>query len=159
MCRRDLDIDLPTYTKLNCLLSQIMFSFTASLRFVGELNVDIAQFRRIGSPNTQTAPSLCVVQQSAEKAQQPSAAETTMDCLRARLHDGEVRFLPRRVHGVLAHARQRCCAKGEAQPWPPSRRNTRFVLRKCFWFATPTLEESNLRQKGDDPETDQTLGG
>ena len=51
-CEADLDIDLPTYTKLNCLLAQIMFSFTASLRFVGALNVDIAQFQTNWSPNS-----------------------------------------------------------------------------------------------------------
>ena len=51
ICRRDLEIDLPTYTKLNCLLAQVIFSFTASLRSEGALNVDIAQFQSNGEPN------------------------------------------------------------------------------------------------------------
>ena len=41
ICRRNLDIERPTYTNLNRLLAQIISSLTASLRFDGALNVDI----------------------------------------------------------------------------------------------------------------------
>ncbi|KOO30047.1 alpha tubulin, partial [Chrysochromulina tobinii] len=40
ICRRNLDIERPTYTNLNRLIAQIISSLTASLRFDGALNVD-----------------------------------------------------------------------------------------------------------------------
>eukprot|EP00036_Acanthoecidae_sp_10tr_P002028 CAMPEP_0182948906 /NCGR_PEP_ID=MMETSP0105_2-20130417/59962_1 /TAXON_ID=81532 ORGANISM="Acanthoeca-like sp., Strain 10tr" /NCGR_SAMPLE_ID=MMETSP0105_2 /ASSEMBLY_ACC=CAM_ASM_000205 /LENGTH=485 /DNA_ID=CAMNT_0025089201 /DNA_START=58 /DNA_END=1515 /DNA_ORIENTATION=+ len=39
ICRRNLDIERPTYTNLNRLIAQIVSSVTASLRFDGALNV------------------------------------------------------------------------------------------------------------------------
>ena len=45
ICRRNLDIERPTYTNLNRLLAQIISSLTASLRFDGALNVDITEFK------------------------------------------------------------------------------------------------------------------
>lgn len=45
LCRRNLDIDRPTYTNLNRLVSQIVSSITASLRFDGALNVDLNEFQ------------------------------------------------------------------------------------------------------------------
>merc|ERR1712166_774821 len=44
ICRRCLDIERPTYTNLNRLISQVISSLTASLRFDGALNVDITEF-------------------------------------------------------------------------------------------------------------------
>jgi tubulin alpha len=45
ICRRSLNVERPTYTNLNRLLAQIVSSITASLRFEGALNVDIAEFQ------------------------------------------------------------------------------------------------------------------
>merc|ERR1712166_40007 len=45
ICRRCLDIESPTYTNLNRLVSQVISSLTASLRFDGALNVDITEFQ------------------------------------------------------------------------------------------------------------------
>ena len=45
ICRRNLDIERPTYTNLNRLISQVISSLTASLRFDGALNVDITEFQ------------------------------------------------------------------------------------------------------------------
>merc|ERR1711957_639740 len=45
ICRRCLDIERPTYTNLNRLVSQVISSLTASLRFDGALNVDITEFQ------------------------------------------------------------------------------------------------------------------
>merc|ERR1712201_27363 len=42
ICRRNLDIERPTYTNLNRLIGQIVSSITASLRFDGALNVNLA---------------------------------------------------------------------------------------------------------------------
>lgn len=44
ICRRNLNIERPTYLNLNRLLAQIVSSVTASLRFEGTLNVDLAEF-------------------------------------------------------------------------------------------------------------------
>ena len=45
ICRRNLDIERPTYTNLNRLISQVVSSITASLRFPGSQNVDITEFQ------------------------------------------------------------------------------------------------------------------
>ncbi|VAH94825.1 unnamed protein product [Triticum turgidum subsp. durum] len=45
ICRRSLDIERPTYTNLNRLVSQVISSLTASLRFDGALNVDVNEFQ------------------------------------------------------------------------------------------------------------------
>ena len=45
ICRRNLDIERPTYTNLNRLIGQVISSLTASLRFDGALNVDITEFQ------------------------------------------------------------------------------------------------------------------
>merc|ERR1712080_275568 len=45
VCRRCLDIERPTYTNLNRIISQVISSLTASLRFDGALNVDITEFQ------------------------------------------------------------------------------------------------------------------
>merc|ERR1712013_683935 len=43
ICRRNLDIDRPSYNNLNKLIGQIVSSITASLRFDGALNVDLTE--------------------------------------------------------------------------------------------------------------------
>merc|ERR1712234_76299 len=45
ICRRNLDIERPTYTNLNRLIGQIVSSITASLRFDGALDVDLNEFQ------------------------------------------------------------------------------------------------------------------
>lgn len=45
IARRNLDIERPTYTNLNRLISQVVSSLTASLRFDGALNCDITEFQ------------------------------------------------------------------------------------------------------------------
>merc|ERR1712085_137573 len=81
VCRRNLDIERPTYTNLNRLVAQIISSLTASLRFDGALNVDVTEFQtnlvpypRIHFMLTSYAPII-----SAEKAyhEQLSVAELT----------------------------------------------------------------------------------
>ncbi|PHT98265.1 Tubulin alpha-1 chain [Capsicum chinense] len=81
ICRRSLDIERPTYTNLNRLISQVISSLTASLRFDGALNVDVNEFQtnlvpypRIHFMLSSYAPVI-----SAEKAyhEQLSVAEIT----------------------------------------------------------------------------------
>ncbi|KAK8739597.1 hypothetical protein OTU49_003418 [Cherax quadricarinatus] len=45
ICHRKLGVDRPTYNNLNRLVSQVVSSITASLRFPGSLNVDLAEFQ------------------------------------------------------------------------------------------------------------------
>ncbi|VDM74700.1 unnamed protein product [Strongylus vulgaris] len=45
ICRRNLDVERPSYTNLNRLISQVVSSITASLRFDGALNVDLTEFQ------------------------------------------------------------------------------------------------------------------
>ncbi|XP_066302416.1 tubulin alpha-1C chain-like [Branchiostoma lanceolatum] len=84
ICCRNLDIESPTYTNLNCLISQIVSSITASLRFNGVMNVDLTEFQtnlvpypRILFPLASYAPII-----PAEKAyhQELSIAEITNAC-------------------------------------------------------------------------------
>lgn len=45
ICKRNLDVPRPDYEHLNRLISQVVSSITASLRFDGALNVDLAEFQ------------------------------------------------------------------------------------------------------------------
>ncbi|CAI2349166.1 unnamed protein product [Caenorhabditis sp. 36 PRJEB53466] len=45
ICRRNLRVFRPSYTNLNRIISQVVSSITASLRFDGALNVDLSEFQ------------------------------------------------------------------------------------------------------------------
>jgi len=45
ICQKQLDLDRPSYKDLNIIVSKVISSMTASLRFDGELNVDLGEFQ------------------------------------------------------------------------------------------------------------------
>merc|ERR1712124_79742 len=45
ICKNGLDLARPTYKNLNRLMCQVISSMTASIRFSGQLNVDINEFQ------------------------------------------------------------------------------------------------------------------
>jgi len=45
ICQKQLDLDRPSYKDLNIIISKVISSMTASLRFDGELNVDLGEFQ------------------------------------------------------------------------------------------------------------------
>merc|ERR1711878_229548 len=45
ICQKQLSIDRPSYEQLNCIIAKVISSMTASLRFDGELNVDLGEFQ------------------------------------------------------------------------------------------------------------------
>ena len=59
ICRRNLDIERPTYTNLNRLVAQAISSITCSLRFEGQLNVDLTSFQTNLVPYPRIAFPLC----------------------------------------------------------------------------------------------------
>jgi len=45
ICQKQLDLERPSYKELNIIISKVISSMTASLRFDGELNVDLGEFQ------------------------------------------------------------------------------------------------------------------
>jgi len=45
ICQKQLGIDRPSYAELNVIIAKVISSMTASLRFDGELNVDLGEFQ------------------------------------------------------------------------------------------------------------------
>jgi len=45
ICQKQLDVPRPSYNELNVIISKVISSMTASLRFDGELNVDLGEFQ------------------------------------------------------------------------------------------------------------------
>jgi hypothetical protein len=124
ICRRNLDIERPTYTNLNRLLAQCVSSITASLRFDGQLNVDLTEFQtnlvpypRIHFPLCSYAPII-----PAEKAYHEALSVAEVRCC---CQQGDCRMLSEmRGRGTLDS--------------PPPRPSTRF-FRVALSVTPPHL--------------------
>ncbi|KAA0193870.1 Tubulin alpha chain, partial [Fasciolopsis buskii] len=86
MCRYNLDMYKPTFTNLNRLIAQVVSSVTASLRFPGNLNVNLQEFQtnlvpypRIHFPLVSYAP---IYPASQPFHREKSAVELTARCFR-----------------------------------------------------------------------------
>ena len=84
ICQRKLDICRPSYVNLNHMIAQVVSSITASLRFQGQLNVDLNEFQtnlvpypRIHFPLVSYAP---VVSKEKSGHEHFSVAELTSSC-------------------------------------------------------------------------------
>uniref|UniRef100_A0A8C1DL59 Tubulin alpha chain n=1 Tax=Cyprinus carpio carpio TaxID=630221 RepID=A0A8C1DL59_CYPCA len=168
ICRRNLDIERPTYTNLNRLISQIVSSITASLRFDGALNVDLTEFQtnlvpypRIHFPLATYAPVI-----SAEKAyhEQLSVAEITNACFEPS--NQMVKCDPRHgkymaccllYRGDLAKVQRAVCMLSNttaiAEAW--ARLDHKFDLmyaKRAFvhWYVGEGMEEGEFSEARED---------
>ncbi|XP_071448259.1 tubulin alpha chain-like [Hetaerina americana] len=131
ICRRKLGIDRPSYPHLNRLISQVVSSITASLRFDGALNVDLTEFQtnlvpypRIHFPLATYAPVVSVEQVNHSPL---SVSEITAECFEATnqmvkcdprsgkymacclLYRGDV--VPKDVNAAIAAIKSKSCIR------------------------------------------------
>ncbi|VDO46526.1 unnamed protein product, partial [Brugia timori] len=156
ICRRNLDIERPSYVNLNRLIAQIVSSITASLRFDGALNVDLTEFQtnlvpypRIHFPLATYAPVI-----SSEKAyhEQLSVADITTTCFEP--HNQMVKCDPRR--GKYMVHRAVCMLSNTtaiAEAW--ARLDHKFDLmysKRAFvhWYVGEGMEEGEFTEARED---------
>ncbi|KAF9295482.1 Tubulin alpha-3C/D chain, partial [Linnemannia elongata] len=106
ICHRNLDVARPSYTHLNRMIAQVVSSITASLRFVGSMNVDLSEFQtnlvpypRIHFPLVTYAPILSSKKASNQMVKcDPKKGKYMACCL---LYRGDV--IPKDVSSAIAN--------------------------------------------------------
>merc|ERR1712050_780785 len=85
ICQKKLDIKKPSYGHLNRIISKVISSMTAALRFDGELNVDMNEFQTNSVPfprlhfmTTSLAP---VTNKDKSATKNPDVRKITDQCL------------------------------------------------------------------------------
>uniref|UniRef100_A0A8C6A5G3 Tubulin alpha chain n=1 Tax=Marmota marmota marmota TaxID=9994 RepID=A0A8C6A5G3_MARMA len=135
ICRCNLDMEHPTYTNLNCLISQIVFSITASLRFDGALNVDLMEFQTNSVPCLHIHFPLATYTPviSAERAyhEQLSVAEITNACFEPA--NQMVKCDPQHGKYMACCTVGTWCPKMSMPPLLPSRPSA----ASCLWIGAP----------------------
>jgi len=133
ICRKNLDIERPSYTNLNRLIGQIVSSITASLRFDGALNVDLNEFQtnlvpypRIHFPMASYAPIISTEKSFHEKM---SVTEITDACFEP--HNQMVKCDPR--HGKYIA----CCMlyRGDVVPKDVNTAITKIKSKRTIQFV------------------------
>ncbi|EHB10458.1 Tubulin alpha-1C chain [Heterocephalus glaber] len=158
--RRNLHIEHPTYTNLNCFMSQMVSSVTASLRFDGALHVDLTEFQTnlVAYPCIHFLLTTYAPVISAEKAyhEQLSAAELTNACFEPT--NQMVKCDPRHVSGGdLAKVQRAVCLLSNttaiAEAW--ARLNHKFDLMYAkhgfvLWYVGEGIEEGEFSEAWED---------
>ncbi|NWI25311.1 TBA4 protein, partial [Sula dactylatra] len=156
ICRRNLDIERPTYTNLNRLISQIVSSITASLRFDGALNVDLTEFQtnlvpypRIHFPLATYAPVI-----SAEKAYHEQFVDWCPTGFKVGINYQPPTVVP---GGDLAKVQRAVCMLSNttaiAEAW--ARLDHKFDLmyaKRAFvhWYVGEGMEEGEFSEARED---------
>ena len=114
ICKRSLDIERPTYTNLNRLISQVISSLTTSLRFDGAINVDITEFQtnlvpypRIHFMLSSYAPIISVEKAYHEQHSVPEITNSVFEPSSVM-----AKCDPRHGKYMACCLMWRCCAKG-----------------------------------------------
>jgi tubulin alpha len=126
ICRRNLDIERPTYTNLNRLIGQIVSSITASLQFDGTLNVHLTEFQTnlVPYPYSHFPLVTYALVISAEKAhhKQLSVAEIANACFEPA--NQMVKCDPRHGKYIAAFCTEEMlCPRTSMLPLRPSRQS------------------------------------
>merc|ERR1712003_520181 len=88
ICQKQLNIQRPSYAQLNTIIAKVISSMTASLRFDGELNVDLGEFQtnlvpfpRLHFMTTALAP---VISKEKSDHEGNECQKITDDCLQSK---------------------------------------------------------------------------
>merc|ERR1711870_224030 len=79
ICQKQLDVDRPSYKDLNIIISKVISSMTASLRFDGELNVDLGEFRTNLVPFPRLHFMTAAIAPIVAKAKTPDAGQSVTE--------------------------------------------------------------------------------
>ena len=133
ICKNNLEVERPAYSNLNRLICQNVSSITSSLRFPGQLNVDLNEFQvnlvpfpRIHFPLSSYSP---IVSKSRASKSQFSVKEITSECFEPNNH--MIRCRPN-MHKYLS-----CCLlyRGDVLPRDATKAIEHIKNQSSFQFV------------------------